>query len=100
MIITSKKLIHGSRMESMQSELDQCQSGNQDAVIIKKELDLCRDELTEEQDSKELLSQNLRSAQRNIKTLEDDNQKLDQSLLSAKQNITILKDENQNFNQD
>ena len=36
MIITSKKLIHGSRMESMQSELDQCQSGNQDAVIIKK----------------------------------------------------------------
>ena len=38
--------------------LDQCQSGNQDAVIIRKELDLCRDELTKEQNSKEQFSQN------------------------------------------
>ena len=100
MIMTGKKLIHESQIGSMQSKLDQCQSGNQDTVIIRKELDLCRDELTDEQNSKEKLSQNLSSAQRNIKTLEDDNRKLDQSLLSTKQNITILKDENQKLNQD
>ena len=55
----------------MQSELDQCKSGNQDSVITRKELDSCRYELTEEQNSKEQLSRNFQSANGNIKTLQN-----------------------------
>ena len=64
--------MHGRRLESMQSELDQCQSGNQDAVITRKELDLCRDEFVKEQNSKEQLSRNLQSANGKIKALQNE----------------------------
>ena len=83
-ISTGTKLSNGRRVESMQSELDQCQSGYQEAVIIRKELDLCLDELTDEQNSKEQLFQNLRNAQGNITTLKDDKEKLQGQLNSEK----------------
>ena len=41
--------------------LDECQSGNEDALIIQKELDLCRVELIEEQNSKEQLNSTISS---------------------------------------
>ena len=89
-ISTGTKLINGRRVESMQSELDQCQSGYQEAVIIRKELDLCRDELTNEQNSKEQLFQNLRNAQGNITTLKDDKEKLQVQLNSEKaENVNL-----------
>ena len=51
--------------------LDQCQSSNQEAVITRKELDLCRNELTAEQNSNDQLSRNLRNKEGNIKTLKN-----------------------------
>ena len=100
-IITDKKLIHESQMQSMQSKLDQCNSGNQDAVIIRKELDSCRYELTEEHNSKEQLSLNLINAKGNTKTLEDENEVLQIQLNSEKEEnenlrnrIRQLKNEN------
>ena len=71
-------------MQSLQSKLDQCNSGNQDAVITRKELDLCRDKLTEEQNSKEQLFLNLINAKGNTKTLEDENEVLQIQLNSEK----------------
>ena len=50
----------------MQSKLDQCKSGDQNAVITRKELDSCLDELDDEHNSKEQLSQKIRSAEGNI----------------------------------
>ena len=76
------------KIESLQSQLSGCQSNNQDSNITGKELDLCREELTDEQNSKDELKQN-------ITMLEGRNRKLDQSLKSAKRNITALEDENQ-----
>ena len=70
-ILSGKKLLQGSTIESIQSELAQCKSGNQDAVLTRKELDLCHNELTEEQNSKEQLSRNFQSANGNIKTLQN-----------------------------
>ena len=75
----------------MQSELDHCNTDNQGKVIIKKELDLCQDELADEQNSKQQIFQNLQSAKQNIKTLEDENKRHNQSLQSANRNIETLK---------
>ena len=85
--------MHDSEIQSLQSKLDQCESGNQDAIITKNELDLCRGELTDEQNSKQQINQDLQSAKENIKTLKDQNKKLNQSLQSAKRNIETLKDD-------
>ena len=41
-----------NKLNQKETLLDQCQSGNQDVVITRKELDSCRDELTVEEDSK------------------------------------------------
>ena len=55
----------------MQSKLDQCESGNQEAVIAKKELDSCRRELSAVQTSERKLSHDLRTAKKNYRTLKD-----------------------------
>ena len=77
----------------MQSELDHCETDNQGKVIIKKELDLCRGELTDEQNSKQQINQDLQNEKQNVKTLEDENKKLKQSLQSAERRIETLKDD-------
>ena len=64
--------------------MDQCKNGKPGAVITEKEFDLCRDELTDEQDSKKQLFQNLKIAKRNIKTLEDEKEVLQNQLNSEK----------------
>ena len=107
--------------DSMQSKLNQCDSGYQDAIITKNELDSCRGELTDEQNSKQQIYQDLQNAKRNIKTLRDDKnvlqnklnlektendnlrhqfttvekseKKLNKRLKSAQQSIHTLKDE-------
>ena len=50
-------------IESLKSEMKECQSVNQDAVISRKELDLCRDELSDELNEKNQLNQNLQVLQ-------------------------------------
>ena len=87
-ILSGKKLLQVRKIESLQSQLSGCNSDNQDSVIIEKELDLCREELTAEQNSKDKLKLN-------ITMLEVRNRKLAQSLNSAKRDITALEDENQ-----
>ena len=77
----------------MQSKLDHCETDNQEKVIIKKELDSCRDELTDEQNSKQQIYQDLQGAKQNIKALEDENKRYNRSMRSANRNIETLKDE-------
>ena len=60
-----------NKIQSMQTKLDHCETDNQGKVILEKELDSCRNELTEEQNLKEQLSRNLQSAKGNIKTLQN-----------------------------
>ena len=76
----------------MQSKLDQCKSGDQNAVITRKELDSCLDELDDEHNSKEQLSQKIRSAEGNIKTLKDEKEGLQNQLNSEKSQNENLRD--------
>ena len=76
--------MHGGRIKTIQSKLDQCESGSQVVVTTKKELDLCRDELSDEQKSKEDLK-------RNVKTLQNDNDKLQKQLTSKNDEIENLR---------
>ena len=85
--------MHGSRIKTIQLKLDQCKSESQDAVKSKKELDSCRDELTDERNSKEQIYQDFQSSKQNIKTLEDENKRHNRSMRSANRNIETLKDE-------
>ena len=62
---------------SLQSTLHQCQTGNQNGLISRKELESCRDEVTEEQNAKEVLNQNL-------KVMEHQNTDLRNQLASEK----------------
>ena len=91
--------------DSMQSKLDQCESGNQDAIITHNELDSCRGELTDEKNSKQRIYQDLQSSKRNIETLEDDKKVLQNQLNSEKvesdrlrDRIRKLENENQRLN--
>ena len=52
-----------------------------------------RGDLTDEQNSKQQIYQDLLSAKQNVKSLEDENNKLNKSLQSANRNIETLKDE-------
>ena len=79
--------------DSMQSKLDQCESGNQDAIMTQNELVSCRDELTNEHNLKQQIYQKLQSAKQKVKILEDDNKRHSQSLQSAERNIETLKDD-------
>ena len=72
-----------NRVMSLQSTLDQCQSDYQDAVISRKELELCRDELIDEQNAKEALNKNL-------EIMESENTEL-------RNNLTSEKAENENL---
>ena len=66
-----------NRVMSLQSTLDQCQSDYQDAVISRKELELCRDELIDEQNAKEALN-------KNFEIMESENTELRNKLTSEK----------------
>ena len=70
-LIDENQRLHASyetRIQQLQDKLnqtvallDKCQSGNEDALIIQKELDLCRDEHIEELNSKEQLNSTISS---------------------------------------
>ena len=96
-ISSSKKLMLESRIESIQTKFKRCHSNYQDKITIEKELDLCREELSDERNSKEQINQNLQNTEQNylnlIKTVADENEKLKQSLQSATQNFEHLKDD-------
>ena len=81
--------------DSIQSKLDQCESGNQDAIIMKNELDACREDLDVCREVVEHGNLNLKPICdfQNVKILENENKMLKQSLLSAKINIEALMDE-------
>ena len=79
--------MHDSEVQSLQSKLDQCESDNQDAIITKHELDLCRGELTDEQNSKQQIYQDLQRAKKNIKTFQDDKKILQNQLKSSNEII-------------
>ena len=79
--------MHDSEIQSLQSKLDQCESDNQDAIITKHELDLCRRELTDEQNSKQQIYQDLQRAKKNIKTFQKDKKILQNQLKSSKEII-------------
>ena len=64
------------RDQEQQDKLETCENQNEAVVITRRELDLCRDELTDEQTSKEQLNQNLRSVKQNMKSLELENENL------------------------
>ena len=83
--------MHGNRMDTLQSKLDACQSNDQDAVISGKELELCREKLSDEQLSKEQLNQNLRSAQQNLQAAQKENRELKIQSSSEKAEIENLR---------
>ena len=76
--------MHEGRIKTIQSKLDQCKSGSQNAIATKKELDLCRQELSDEQKSKKDLK-------RNIKILQNNNDKLQNQLTSKNYEIENLR---------
>ena len=82
-----------NRIQSMQSKLNHCETDNQGKVILEKELNSCRDELTDEHNAKQQIYQDLQSAKQNIKTLEEENKRHNRSMRSANRNIETLKDE-------
>ena len=71
-------------IESLQSKLDACQSGNQDAILCEKELDLRRDELIDSQNAKIKLAEKLRKTESYLKSLENKNDALQNELASEK----------------
>ena len=79
--------------DSIQSKLVKCESGYQGVIIAKNELDSCRGELTDEQNSKQQVYQDLQSAKRNIKTLEGDKKVLQNQLNSEKAESDRLRDQ-------
>ena len=81
------------RIQSMQSKLNHCETDNQGKVILEKELNSCRDELTDEHNAKQQIYQDLQGAKQNIKALEDENKRYNRSMRSANRNIETLKDE-------
>ena len=76
--------MHKGRMNTIQSKLDQCESGSQDAVTTRKELDLCHHRLSDEQKS-------TKDLKRNIKTLQNNNDKLQNQLTSKNNEIENLR---------
>ena len=76
-------------IDSWQSKLNQCESANQDGVISRKELEQCREELTNEQNSKDKLNQNLQRTIQSLEAAKDQNDKL-------KNQLTLEKAENEN----
>ena len=62
-----------SRMELLQSILDECESGNQDAIITQKELDICRGQLNDDKSNWKLEKSKLKTR---IKTFEITNSDL------------------------
>ena len=82
----------------LQIKLESCENGNQDAMVCRKELDSCRDELLDEKNSNDKQYKKLRAAKRNIKTLEDQNEALHKqyenekikTLSELSQNLTVI----------
>ena len=85
-------------IEHLYSELEQCKSGNQDSVISRKELDLCRDELSDELNEKNQLNRNLQvlrnhnnSLQNQLASKRTENQNLQTQLTAEKAEIQDLR---------
>ena len=72
------------KVESLQSKLDACQSGNQDVILCETELDLCRDELIDSQNEQTKLTEKLRKTENNLKFLKNKNDALQNELASEK----------------
>ena len=71
-------------IESWESKLYQCESGNQNGVISRKELELCRKELSDEQNSKDHLNKTLQNVEESLEALKDENNALQNQLTSEK----------------
>ena len=69
---------------NLQTKLAQCKSGNQNRLISRKELELCRKELSDELNSKDHLNQTLRSMELNLEAVQDENDALQGRLTSEK----------------
>ena len=80
------------KIESLEAELDACKSDDQDAVLCKKQLDLCRGELIDGENAVNNLNDILRTTQENLKALENENDALQNQLASEKaENETLQK---------
>ena len=80
-------------IESWESKLYQCESGNQNGVISRKELELCRKELSDEQNSKDRLNQTLQSIEKSLNVMQDKNDELQNQLTSEKAENENLQNE-------
>ena len=69
---------------NLQTKLAQCKSGNQNRLISRKELELCRKELSDELNSKDHLNQTLQSMELNLEAVQDENDALQGRLTSEK----------------
>ena len=88
------------KSRNLQKKLESCESGNQDEMILRKELDLCRDELLDEKNLNDQQYRNLRLAERNIKSLEGENDELQNQLTAEKAKIQNLQNRIQQLESD
>ena len=68
------------KIETVQLNLNECRKDNQNEVLTGKELDICNDELRDEQISKGRLKQSLKNAKWNIQSLEKDFKELQKQM--------------------
>ena len=59
-------------IETLQSKLNACQSGNRDAILCEKELDLRRDELIDSQNEQTKLAEKLRKTENKNDALQNE----------------------------
>ena len=81
--------------------MDQCKSGNQDAVICKKELGLCRNELKDEQNKNNQLEKKFHNIEKKALQLEGENTRIlfesFRNQTSYAEELRISTDENRNL---
>ena len=69
---------------NLQTKLDQCESGNHNGVICRKELELCRNELSDEQKSNEQLNHTLQNVEESLEAVQNENDAFQNQLTSEK----------------
>ena len=88
------KVLQAKKFESLQSELDACQSGNIDSLVCAKELELCRDEIIDGQNAQNNLNKRLQTTESNRKTLEKENDSLRNQFAREKAENQNLQNQN------
>ena len=87
----SEKRTNVAMIEHLNFKLEECKSGNEDAVIPRKELDLCRDELSDELNQKNQLNQNLQVLQNQLASEKTENENFKTQLTAEKAEIQDLR---------